>query len=77
MSRRIMLGVADLEAQYCIPMYQNVTVGEKTDIKSLAKAMAEHQFGYRRYIFKTFPVETNWTVADHLMEPLWLKHAYG
>lgn len=74
MARRIMIGIASTEAAYCVPFYQEFTIGDNCDIKSLAKAMGLYGMHYRKFVFKTFPAGITWTEADKLMDPLWSKH---
>ena len=73
-SRLIMIGIADIDSQYCIPFYQNFNVTDSLDIKSLAKALAVNAMYYKRFVFKAFPVGTKWDEADRVMEPLWKRY---
>lgn len=76
MPNRLMIGVVDLDSQLGIPFYQTFTVGDKCDVRSLAKALALYQLQYRRFVFMTFPADTSWSDADKAITPLWAKYAY-
>ena len=74
MARRIMIGIANTEALYCTPFYQEFTIGDNCDINALAKAMGMYSLHFRKFVFMTFPAGVTWGEADKMMNPLWEKH---